>query len=175
MALVKWARDGYGMLERNRVQTHNIEAQCELDATVFANGAEVGSIVAVDKAAGKIKLEGPIYGLLANAERLPDPLHAGLKNYHVKGGDMGVVIFLEVGNTFTTNTLCYDSTDFADKDAVKTALAAGTAVYGVQDATSGQIQLVDTIGEGVTFVLQAVKFTTMPDGQDAIKFIVVSK
>lgn len=174
MALVKWARDGYGMLERNRVQTHNIEAQCELDAAVFADGAEVGSIVAVDKAAGKVKLEGPIYGLLANAERLPDPLHAGLKNYHVKGGDMAVVIFLEVGNTFTTNTLCFDDADFADKAAVKEALAAGEMVYGVQDAASGQIQLAKAAGDAA-LVLQAVKFTTMPDGQDAVKFIVVGK
>ena len=174
MALVKWARDGYGMLERNRVQTHNIEAQCELDAAVFANGAEVGSIVAVDKAAGKVKLAGPIYGLLANAERLADPAHMGLKNYHVKGGDMAVVIFLEKGNTFTTNTLCYEDTDFATKAAVKEALDGGTAVYGIQDTTSGQIKLVKSAGDAA-LVLQAVKLTTMPDGQDAIKFIVVGK
>ena len=172
MALVKWARDGYGMLERNRVQTHNIEAQCELDAAVFANGAEVGSIVAVDKAAGMIKLEGPVYGLLANAERLPDPLHAGLKNYHVKGGDMGVVIFLEKGNTFTTNSLCYDDSVFADKMAVRDAINGGEMVYGVQDATSGNIQLVKEMGDAAV-VLHAVKFTTMPDGQDAVKFMVI--
>ena len=49
MALVKLAKEGYGQLERNRFQNHNIEAQCELDASAFPNGAEVGSIVAVDK------------------------------------------------------------------------------------------------------------------------------
>lgn len=180
MALVKWTRDGYGMLERNRVQTHNIEAQCELDATVFANGAEVGSIVAVNKVTGKIGLSGGILGLLANAERLYDPAHMGLKNYHVEAGEMGVVIFLEKGNTFTTNTLCFDSTAYTDIAAVKAALAAGTAVYGIQEANSGQIQLVPAAGlngsDGkpldIALILRAVKSTTMPDGQAAIKFIV---
>ena len=173
MALVKWARDGYGMLERNRVQTHNIEAQCELDAADFPNGAEVGSIVAVDKVAGKIKVDGPIYGLLANAERLADPAHMGLKNYHVKGGDMGVVIFLEKGNTFTTNTLCYDNAVFANEAAVKADFEADEAIYGIQ-GDYGQIKLVKDAGDA-ELVLRAVKFTTMPDGQAAIKFIVVGK
>ena len=123
MALVKLAKEGYGQLERNRFQNHNIEAQCELDASTFANGAEVGSIVAVDKPAGKIKLVGEVYGLLSNAEVLYNPMEMGLKNYHVEPGKMAVVNFLEVGNTFTTNTVKYDEAAYANGMAdIKAAL-----------------------------------------------------
>ena len=177
MANVKITKDGYGQLERNRVQTHNVEAQCAIDATAFPNGAEVGSIVAVDKPAGKIKLTGNVYGLLANAERLYNPAEMGLKNYFVKPGDMGVVIFPEVGNTWTTNTVEYDNAAYANGlTDVKAALANASAVYGVQDATTGYTALVSASTNAPGgLVLQVVDVTTMPDGQDAIKFIVVKK
>lgn len=173
MALVKLTKEGYGQLERNRFQNHNIEAQCELDASVFANGAEVGSIVAVDKPAGKIKLTGAVYGLLSNAETLYNPLAMGLKDYHVEPGKMAVVNFLEVGNTFTTNTVEYDDTAYANGIAdIKAALASETAIYGAQDSTNGYIALASSMAaSGVA--LQVVRTSTMPDGQDAIKFIVL--
>lgn len=172
MALVKLAKEGYGQLERNRFQNHNIEAQCELDASAFPNGAEVGSIVAVDKPAGKIKLEGSIYGLLSNAEVLYNPAHMGLKDYHVEPGKMAVVNFLEVGNTFTTNTVEYDSATYANGMVdIKAALANG-AIYGAQDSTNGYIALdANMAASGVA--LQVVRASTMPDGQDAFKFIVL--
>lgn len=173
MALVKLTKEGYGQLERNRFQTHNIEAQCELNASAFANGAEVGSIVAVDKPAGKIELVGDVYGLLSNAEVLYNPLEMGLKNYYVKPGAIGVVNFLEVGNTFTTNTVEYDSSVYANGMAdIKAALASGTALYGAQDSSNGYIALsVNKAASGVA--LQVVKASTMPDGQEALKFIVL--
>lgn len=173
MALVKLAKEGYGQLERNRFQNHNIEAQCELDATAFANGAEVGSIVAVDKPAGKIKLTGEVYGLLSNAEVLYNPMEMGLKNYHVEPGKMAVVNFLEVGNTFTTNTVEYEGTSYANGMVdIKAALANGTAIYGAQDSTNGYIAL-DASKASAGVVLQVVRASTMPDGQDALKFIVL--
>lgn len=184
MALVKWTRDGYGQLERNRIETDNIESQCELNATAFPNGAEVGSIVAVDKATGKLNLTGGPLGILANAEKLYYPTQMGLKNYHVEGGKMGSVIFPNVGNTWTTNTITYDNGAYAN-DAVVISAVANTngAVYGVQCSTTGEVQLVNastTTVNGITLpasslVLRAVKNTTMPDGQKAIKFIVISK
>ena len=173
MALVKLAKEGYGQLERNRFQNHNIEAQCELDASTFANGAEVGSIVAVDKPAGKIKLVGEVYGLLSNAEVLYNPMEMGLKDYHVEPGKMAVVNFLEVGNTFTTNTVKYDEAAYANGMAdIKASLASGDAIYAAQDSTDGYIALASTkASEGVA--LQVVRASTMPDGQDAWKFIVL--
>lgn len=171
MAIVRLAHDGYGMLERNRVNPENIEAQCELDATVFTTGAEVGTIVAVDKAAGKVKLAGDLKGILCNSEMLYDPRKSGLKNYHVEGGKMASVLFLEDGNTFTTNTVCYDSTEFADEAALATALKGTTATYGIPDATTGVIKVTAT---KTSAPFTAVKLTTMPDGQKAVKFIVTN-
>ena len=172
MALAKWSRDGYGMLERNRVQTHNVESQCLLDATVFPNGAEVGSIVAVDKVNSAIKLDGEVYGLLANAEVLYNPMAMGLKNYHVEPNKACSVLFLEKGNTFTTNTLVYDNAAFANEAAVVSAIASG-AVYGAQDNSTGNIALL-SVAPSEGLALQAVKATTMPDGQKAVKFIVIA-
>lgn len=173
MALVKWGRDGYGQLERNRVQTHNVESQCLLDATVFPNGAEVGSIVAVDKPNAAIKLAGNIYGLLANAEVLYDPMAMGLKNYHLEAGKAASVLFLEKGNTFTTNTIVYDNSVYANEAAIASALTSGTAIYAAQDSTSGQIALASA-APSTGLALQVVKKTTMPDGQSALKFIVIN-
>ena len=173
MALVKWSRDGYGMLERNRVQTHNVESQCLLNATDFPNGAEVGSIVAVDKVNSAVTLStGEVYGLLANAEVLYNPMAMGLKNYHVEPNKACSVLFLEKGNTFTTNTLVYDNAAFANEAAVVSAIA-NASVYGGQDSSTGQIALLSS-APASGLALQAVKATTMPDGQKAVKFIVIA-
>ena len=182
MAIERLIHDGYGMLERNRVDPVNMESQCELDAKEFPNGAEVGTIVTVNKAAGKVqkysKNEHKMpAGILANSERLYDQYHQGLKNYHVEGGKMASVLFLEKGHTFTTNTVCYEKggDGYTDEAALVTALkAAGeTPVYAGVSA-DGIIQIWKT-DEDTTRLFQVVKYTTMPDGQHAVKFIVVQE
>ena len=84
--------------------------------------------------------------------------------------------FLSVGELFTTNCLAYDTDDYADDDAVeaaveKTALAT-TPVYGGISA-NGAIKVTDTKPTAGP-VLLAVEKTTMPDGQFAIKFQVLT-
>ena len=59
-----------------------------------------------------------------------------------------------------------------NEDALKTAVDAGT-VYGTTDA-SGAIKVQGTRPESL-YVLKAIKNTTMPDGQYAIKFQVYSE
>lgn len=173
MSIERLAHIGYGMLERNRVNPENIEAQCALDAKVFANGAEVGTIVSVDKAAGLVKLTGKLKGILANSERLYETGKQGLRNYHVEPGKMASVLFLEDGNTFTTNTVCYDTSEFTAETNLDDALAAinDTPLYGDIDATTGVIKVTKTEGSSPFTV---VKVTTMPDGQKGIKFIVTN-
>lgn len=174
MSFKRLSHDGYGMLERNRVFPTSMESQCELDSTDFPNGAEVGQIVAVDKANGKIKKTGDLKGLLVNSERLYDQYHMGLKNYHVEPGAMATVLFLEDGNTFTTNTVGYDDGEYTAEDAnLIPALKAAdsTPVYGDIDATNATIKLTATKG---TSPFQVVKLTTMPDGQRAVKFITIN-
>ena len=173
MAITRLSHDGNGMLERNRVYTTMVEAQCALDTTDFPSGCEVGSIVAVDKVAGKVKLSGSVKGILANTERTPDQFHPGLKNFKVPKGGMAVVLFMEQGVEFSTNTVCYDTAEFASETAFITALDAvgTTALYGIQDATTGAIKVTATsTGANLT----VVKKTTMPDGQIGVKFFATS-
>jgi len=173
MAIVRLSHDGNGMLERTRVVANRTEAQCSLDTTDFPNGCEVGSIVAVDKAAGLVKLSGSLKGVLANTERTPDQYKPGLKEYKVPKGGMAVVLFMDKGEEIITNTVCYDNTEFASEAAFITALEGvkTTALYGIQDATTGAIKVTATATDA-PFVV--VKKTTVPDGQTAVKFIAIS-
>lgn len=168
MAIVRLTHDGYGMLETNRIDRSYNEAQCSLDTTAFPNGAENGTIVAVDKPAGTVKVTGALKGILGNSEMIYDQFHAGLKNYKVEAGKMASVYFLRDGDTFTTNTVCYDNTTFTDDTALATAIKGATH-YGKPDATTGVIQIV---AESTGAPFTVVKMTTMPDGQKAVKFIV---
>lgn len=173
MATTRLKHDGFGMLETNRVDRDNNEAQCALDKTAFPNGAELGTIVAVDKANGVVKLEGDLKGILGNSERIYNQFHAGLKNYKVEAGEMASVYFLRKGDTFTTNTVCFDGTsEFSggETDVIAALKKADTTpMYGDIDAETGVIKVTKTQGEAPFTV---VKLTTMPDGQQAVKFIV---
>ena len=173
MAITRLTHDGYGMLETNRVDRDNNEAQCAVDKVTFPNGVENGTIVAVDKANGLVKLEGDLKGIVANSERLYDQFHAGLKNYKVGPGEMASVYFLRKGDTFTTNTVGFDgTTEFSGgESAVIAALKAvkTTPMYGKVDTDTGVIQVTKTKG---TSPFTVVKLTTMPDGQTGVKFIV---
>lgn len=174
MAFKRLTHDGYGMFERNRVTPDNMEAQCSLDKSDFPNGAEVGQVVAVDKANGLIKKTGDLKGILVNSERLYDQYHLGLKNYHVKKEGAASVLFVEDGNTFTTNTVGYDDSEFADETANLIAdlkKAGTTPLYGDIDEDNAVIKITKTKG---TSPFTVVKLTTMPDGQRAVKFIVTN-
>lgn len=168
MAIVRLTHDGYGMLETNRIDRSYNEAQCSLDTTAFPNGAENGTIVAVDKPAGTVKITGALKGILGNSELIYDQFHAGLKNYKVEAGKMASVYFLRDGDTFTTNTVCYEQNTFTDDAELATAIKSG-GCYGKPNAGTGVIEINKTLS-GSPFTV--VKMTTMPDGQKAVKFIV---
>lgn len=168
MAIVRLTHDGYGMLETNRIDRSYNEAQCSLDTTAFPNGAENGTIVAVDKPAGTVKVTGALKGILGNSEMIYDQFHAGLKNYKVEAGKMASVYFLRDGDTFTTNTVCYETDIFTDDAGLAGAIKADEC-YGKPNADTGVIEINKT-SSGSPFTV--VKMTTMPDGQKAVKFIV---
>lgn len=168
MAIVRLTHDGYGMLETNRIDRSYNEAQCSLDTTAFPNGAENGTIVAVDKPAGTVKITGTLKGILGNSELIYDQFHAGLKNYKVEAGKMASVYFLRDGDTFTTNTVCYETDTFTDDAELATAIK-NNGCYGKPNAVTGVIEINKT-SSGSPFTV--VKMTTMPDGQKAVKFIV---
>ena len=190
MSVQRYAINGYGQLELNQVQfptTGAIEAQCDLsyyDATAGvgfkvnstdANGTicEVGMLLAVDKANNKAKLpvaaETLPIALNYTSEWIYDDFKKGLKQFamteDIAGGHfLPRLGYLSVGEKFTTNCLAYDTSEFADDDAVDTAIEAyaTTPVYG-GISTIGAIKLSGT-APSVGPVLKVVKDYTMPDG-----------
>ena len=182
MALTRFVIDGYGQLELNNVafrRDGRVEAQCALDATDFASvPAENGMLLAVDRVNRKIK-----FATSANIAKMPVALNYttehmyderanALKDFKLERGTFYPRLgFLSVGELFTTNCFGYDA-DFADDDAVKEVDLSSTDVYGgVSD--EGAILLVKSAPEAGP-VLKVVEKTTMPDGQFAFKFQVLS-
>lgn len=178
-----------------------IEAQCKLDYYKPAEGStpasgdfktlitdangvacEVGMLLAVDKASGLIKL--PVaneilpVGINYTTEYIYNSYIKGLKNFvmtqDIAGGEyLPRIGYLKTGDKFTTNCLAYDTDEFADDDAVDTALAAyrTTAVYG-GISTIGAIKLSATVPTAGP-ILKVVKDYTMPDGQHGVMFQVI--
>lgn len=170
MAIKRLACVGYGVIERNRVNAENMESACELDATAFPEGAENGRIVGVRKDTGKVVKAtdaSAIKGVLNNSEKIYDQFHQGLNQFHVKPGDMAAVLFVEKGNTFTTNTICYDDSEFTDDSKVKEAFKAETlkttplyCIPSTESGFEGILQLTKT-ADNAPFV--AVEYKVMPD------------
>ena len=87
--------------------------------------------------------------------------------------------YLAVGDKFTTNCLCYDTTEFATEDLLKNAYKADalktTPLYG-GISENGAIKVSKTAPTNGP-VLMAVLGTgagSMPDGQFGIKFQVIA-
>lgn len=182
MAFKRFVIDGFGQLELNQVafrRDGRVEAQCALDDTDFATvPAENGMLLAVDRVNRKIK-----FATEANVETMPVALNYTTEHMYderanaLKDFSLPIGTFyprlglLSVGELFTTNCFGYDA-DFADDDAVKDVDLTTTAVYGgVSD--EGAILLTKTAPEYGP-VLKAVEKTTMPDGQFAFKFQVLT-
>ena len=182
MAFKRFVIDGYGQLELNQVafpRDGRVEAQCALDDTDFASiPAENGMLLAVDRVNRKIK-----FATSANIAKMPVALNYttehmyderanALKDFKLERGTFYPRLgFLSVGELFTTNCFGYDAA-FADDDAVKEVDLSTTDVYGgVSD--EGAILLVKSAPEAGP-VLKVVEKTTMPDGQFAFKFQVLS-
>lgn len=173
-------KDGFGQLELNQVafrRDGRIEAQCALDPTDFADDyAENGMILVVDKKNKTIRFpkaddENVVYGLNYSTEHLYDERALGLKNFRLGLEDFYPRLgFPSVGDRWTTNAVKYDESTYTEVSKIKDAMDAGRlfAVPG----TEGYVELTDDPGEAV-LVLEAVEWTTMPDGQPAIKFLVV--
>jgi len=182
MSLKRYTIDGYGQVELNNVafrRDGRIEAQCKLDATDFASvPAENGMLLAVDDLQRVVKFATdaslPI-ALHYSAEHMYNQFTPGLKNFALeKGTFLPRLGYLSVGDKFTTNTICYESSTYADDDALDTALAAigTTPLYGGFTA-NGAIQVTATKPASGP-VLKVTKVTTMPDGQFGLKFQVLS-
>ena len=170
---------GYGQVELNNVafrRDGRIEAQCALDTSDFASvPAENGMILRVKKADHKIcfadaSAENQLYALNYSTEHIYDERTPGLKNFKLEAVNdfLPRVGYLAAGDLWTTN--CVDLGSYASVGAVASALASG-AVYAAV-GTQGAVVLgsaAPTVGP----VIQVIKKTTMPDGQDAFQLQVL--
>lgn len=188
MALQRFVIDGYGQLELNQVafrRDGRIEAQCELNPADFANvPAENGMLLAVDNAHNIVKfpVAGEVYPIALNytSEHMYDERANALKDFKLERDSFYPRLgYLAVGDKFTTNCLGYDTTDFANDEALVSAYENGTVIYGgiaTGAGIKGAIKVSKTKpSEGP--VLLAVKGTgagTMPDGSFGMKFQVVA-
>ncbi len=185
MAYKRFVIDGFGQLELNNVafrRDGRVEAQCALDATDFATDvAENGMLLSVDRVNRVAKYadtdEDMPIGINYTAEHMYDPAKSGLKDFSLaRGTYLPRIGYLAVGDLFTTNCIGYDTTDFANDAALKTAVVkttlAATPVYGGV-GTKGAILVTKTKPQAGP-VLKVVEGTTMPDGQFALKFQVLS-
>ena len=161
---------GYGQVELNNVafrRDGRIEAQCALDTTDFANvPAENGMILRVKKADHKIcfadaSAANQLYALNYSTEHIYDERTPGLKNFKLeaKNDFLPRVGYLAAGDLWTTN--CID---------LASALATGTVYAAV--GTQGAVVL-GSSAPSVGPVIQVIKKTTMPDGQDAFQLQVL--
>ena len=166
----------YGQLELNQVafrRDGRIIAQYKLDSSI--NYVENGMLLAVDYVNKTIKY--PTAGqktdiaLNYTAEHMYDErLANGLKYFKLNKDTFCPRLgLLASGDRFTTNAVDYNTTDFATVDALKAAINGGTPVYGSAGA-NGYIAVAKA---NTNAVLRAIEFTTMPNGDPAIKFVAI--
>lgn len=173
--------DGYGQVELNNVafrRDGRIEAQCALSTVDFAEvPAENGMILTVKKASHEIgfadaSAKNQLYALNYTSEHMYDERKPGLKNFKVEATDdfYPRVGYLAAGDLWTSN--CVDLGSYASYDAVKAALASGTAVYAAVGTQGAPVLAAAAPSTGP--VLQVIKATKMPDNQKAFQFQVLS-
>lgn len=170
MAIEKLAKEGYGQLELNFAAFRRngaIEATCKIDGVDYI---ENGMILAVDRKARTVGLpaESETRPLALNytTEHMYDERAKALKDFKLDAGTfLPRLGYIGKADKFTTNTVCYDTDEFATWTAVEAAFKAGR-VYG-KASTTGYIQLT---GTATGAIVEAIEITTMPDGQTAVKF-----
>ena len=169
MALQRYKIEGYGQLELNAVafrRSGRIEAQCKI-----ADGIEYvenGMLLVVDNVERVVKY-------VAEGENLPVALNyttehmyderllSSLRNFKLDNGTfLPRLGYLAAGDKFTTNCVCVEG----EGDDVKLDAFEGR-VYG-HTCENGYI-LVNNVKDGA--LLKVAEYTTMPDGQEAIKFV----
>lgn len=180
MATKRLVIDGYGQLELNQVafrRDGRIEAQCKLAAGI--DFVENGMLLAIDNVSRTVGMPAgdgsdELVALNYTTEHLYDERARGLKDFKLdKNTFLPRLGYLARGDKFTTNCLSYDTTDFADDDALKAAKLDGDSaivLYGSESADGTILLKKTTAPSNVKVLLKAVKMTTMPDGQFAIKF-----
>lgn len=179
MAFTRLAIDGNGQIELNNVafrRDGRIEAQCKLSVA-----AENGMILAVDTAKREVRLpkaegEDCPLAVVYTSEHIYSNREVGLKNFINKKDSYPRMGYPAIHDIWTTNTIGYDSSEFASNDAVVAAIknAGKTALYGKVGA-EGVVTLTATKPtSGLCFkVATGMGAGSMPDGQVGVKLEVI--
>ena len=106
-----------------------------------------------------------------SAEHLYDERALSLRDFSLKPGSFRPRLgYLAVGDKFTTNCVCYDTTEFASDDVLKTDLESATVYGGISGV--GAIKVTKTKPQNGPVLI--AKKSTMPDGQFGIQFHVLA-
>ena len=166
----KLAKNGYGQLELNQVafrRDGRIEAQCKI-ADGIAH-IENGMLLAVNNMNRTVEYvkTGNVHpiALHYSSEHMYDERANALKDFKLDAKSflprMG---YLSAGDKYTTNTVEFEG---YDNEAAFLAALGKTTLYA--HAAEDGYHLVNATAEGA--VALAVAATTMPDGQNAVKFV----
>lgn len=195
--LVKLTEYGYGQLELNLVafpRTGRVVAQYKAGNTFIGASREEdipvenGMLLKVDGVNRCVDMAAPavgnIYALNYSTEHMYDERTYRLADYKLNPVDdfyprLG---YLDIGDKFTTNTVCIQAEveegaskkdkAAAAKEAIETAMKAGVVFGGA--GADGYIKLNTTADEFIAGpLLRVVELYTMPDGQPAVKLEVI--
>lgn len=166
----KLAKNGYGQLELNQVafrRDGRIEAQCKI-ADGIAH-IENGMLLAVNNMNRTVEYvkSGNVHpiALHYSSEHMYDERANALKDFKLDAKSflprMG---YLSAGDKYTTNTVEFEG---YDNEAAFLAALGETTLYA--HAAEDGYHLVNATAEGA--IALAVAAATMPDGQNAVKFV----
>ena len=163
----------YGQLELNFAAFRRngaIEAQCKIAGGI--DYIENGMLLAVDRKNRTVGYptgnEGEVIALNYTTEHMYDERAKALKHFKLeKNSFLPRLGYIGVADKFTTNTVCYDDTVITD---IAKALKDGK-VYGKPCTAEGYKGYIELTNNAEGAVVEAIEYTTMPDGQPAVKFV----
>lgn len=170
----------YGCIELNSAtwpRDGRVPSQLPLSSTSFGNGArcENGFWLVYDEVAKEVKKPGALTDTVAvvySAEKDYGLIgQRGLGYFSQGAGDMPRLGRPVIGDKYTTNVFCYDTTTFENQAVVEAVLAAyaTTALYLIP-STTGAPQLVLAGGlSTATTIAKVIKYYTVPNGNPGIK------
>ena len=175
--MAKFPVSKYPHLEINRaafLKNGEVVSQLPLSADFTAEAPCFnGMWVDANKANHEIKPAAAVtamYGIVYTAEKEWNPQALGLKNFAQKEGEYPRVGIMQRGDTFTTN--CFDMGEYENPEAIKTALEAKENMFIIPVAGNAMPALAKAApAEGLYG--QVIKYYTMPNGEPAIKYIIV--
>ena len=169
----KLVKDGeYGQLELNFAAFRRngaLEAQCKIADGI--DYIENGMLLAVNR---KTRTVGyptgtdDVIALNYTTEHMYDERAKALKHFKLeKNSFLPRLGYIGVADKFTTNTVCYDNAVITGDLG---AAIAGGKIYGKPCTTAGYKGYIELTKSAEGAVVEAIEYTTMPDGQPAVKF-----